>query len=227
MATDSSGNNLNGTLYGFANTNSDYGNTHANGWTTSGLKFAGPSVADYVKTGLTEASLSSAADGSFTIQATVQYTGSSNPGWTCIIGDGAPSSGGSHVFYIGVDAGNTHYLDYNLPGPGAEVLAAGSLFNGQSHLFDTIYNGASGVMSFLVDGTLVSSTTRLGVNYHGLASYSDDFYIGGNNHAGEYWNGTISGVSFSTGAVPEPSTYALFGLGSIGMLMVLLRKKAA
>jgi formylglycine-generating enzyme required for sulfatase activity len=29
------------------------------------------------------------------------------------------------------------------------------------------------------------------------------------------------------GAVPEPSTYALFGIGAIGMLMVLRRKKAA
>jgi hypothetical protein len=29
------------------------------------------------------------------------------------------------------------------------------------------------------------------------------------------------------GSVPEPSTYALFGLGAIGMLMVLRRKKSA
>ena len=30
-----------------------------------------------------------------------------------------------------------------------------------------------------------------------------------------------------TAAVPEPSTYALFGLGAIGILMVMRRKKAA
>ena len=29
------------------------------------------------------------------------------------------------------------------------------------------------------------------------------------------------------GAVPEPSTYALFGIGAIGMLMVMRRKKTA
>jgi hypothetical protein len=29
----------------------------------------------------------------------------------------------------------------------------------------------------------------------------------------------------SVGAAPEPSTYALFGIGAIGMLMVLRRRK--
>jgi len=28
-------------------------------------------------------------------------------------------------------------------------------------------------------------------------------------------------------SVPEPSTYALFGIGAIGMLMVMRRKRAA
>ena len=32
---------------------------------------------------------------------------------------------------------------------------------------------------------------------------------------------------FSSDAVPEPSTYALFGIGAIGMLMVLRRKKTS
>jgi len=31
----------------------------------------------------------------------------------------------------------------------------------------------------------------------------------------------------SVAVVPEPSTYALFGLGAIGMLMVMRRKKTA
>ena len=33
--------------------------------------------------------------------------------------------------------------------------------------------------------------------------------------------------SIPQGAVPEPSTYALFGIGAIGMLMVMRRKKTA
>jgi hypothetical protein len=53
---------------------------------------------------------------------------------------------------------------------------------------------------------------------------------------GEYWNGTISQVKIynnitasdlATGAVPEPSTYVLFGIGAIGMLIVMRRKKTS
>jgi hypothetical protein len=38
---------------------------------------------------------------------------------------------------------------------------------------------------------------------------------------------TSANVGITAGAVPEPSTYALFGLGAIGMLMVLRRKRTA
>jgi hypothetical protein len=31
----------------------------------------------------------------------------------------------------------------------------------------------------------------------------------------------------SSEEVPEPSTYALFGIGAVGLLMVMRRKKAA
>ena len=34
-------------------------------------------------------------------------------------------------------------------------------------------------------------------------------------------------LGFRVASVPEPSTYALFGIGAIGMLMVLRRKKTA
>jgi len=34
-------------------------------------------------------------------------------------------------------------------------------------------------------------------------------------------------VAYGSAAVPEPSTYALFGIGAIGLLMVLRRKKTA
>jgi len=41
--------------------------------------------------------------------------------------------------------------------------------------------------------------------------------------SGEAWTSTY----FEFNAIPEPSTYALFGLGAIGMLMVMRRKKTA
>jgi len=37
----------------------------------------------------------------------------------------------------------------------------------------------------------------------------------------------VGPVTFSVQSIPEPSTYVLFGLGAIGMLMVLRRKKTA
>jgi len=37
----------------------------------------------------------------------------------------------------------------------------------------------------------------------------------------------LENLSVSPQSVPEPSIYALFGIGAIGMLMVLRRKKAA
>jgi hypothetical protein len=47
-------------------------------------------------------------------------------------------------------------------------------------------------------------------------------------------NGNFSGLidassigPVTISSVPEPSTYALFGIGAIGMLMVMRRKKTA
>ena len=37
----------------------------------------------------------------------------------------------------------------------------------------------------------------------------------------------IGNFAYSTASVPEPSTYALFGIGAIGLLMVMRRKKTA
>jgi PEP-CTERM motif len=53
---------------------------------------------------------------------------------------------------------------------------------------------------------------------------------GGVPHSGFSRFGTefvMDNLSVSPQSVPEPSIYALFGIGAIGMLMVMLRKKAA
>jgi len=49
---------------------------------------------------------------------------------------------------------------------------------------------------------------------------------GGDINIGDTGNGYFTPLS-SPNVVPEPSTYALFGIGAIGMLMVLRRKKTA
>ena len=62
-------------------------------------------------------------------------------------------------------------------------------------------------------------------------------YIQGTGNGGTTW--TLDSISFNstpgasvtvtdtTAAVPEPSTYALLGIGAIGLLMVLRKKKTA
>jgi hypothetical protein len=49
----------------------------------------------------------------------------------------------------------------------------------------------------------------------------------GDINIGDTGNGMYTPVVLQNVAVPEPTTYALFGLGAIGMLMVMRRKKTA
>jgi hypothetical protein len=77
-----------------------------------------------------------------------------------------------------------------------------------------------------------------------IASFTSDYGLGArieNNSPNYFSSGAMSDLLFYQTAltstqvsslyalqsVPEPSTYALFGLGAIGMLMVLRRKKTA
>ena len=65
--------------------------------------------------------------------------------------------------------------------------------------------------------------------YSGNLSFNDDLPFLNSSNSRLFF-GAGSGTTFSelsVTAVPEPSTYALFGLGAIGMLMALRRKKTA
>ena len=53
------------------------------------------------------------------------------------------------------------------------------------------------------------------------------FATSGDITIGDTGNGMYNPVVLQDVAVPEPSTYALFGIGTIGMLMVMRRKKTA
>jgi len=69
---------------------------------------------------------------------------------------------------------------------------------------------------------------RNGEFYYGWASFTD---LGGimtlNDAAFNTTAGASITVAADTAAIPEPSTYALFGIGAVGLLMVMRRKKAA
>jgi hypothetical protein len=61
-----------------------------------------------------------------------------------------------------------------------------------------------------------------GVTATGVGTYGTGFIDTQTFSASNPLNVTVTGT-----AVPEPSTYALFGIGAIGMLMVMRRKKTA
>ncbi|MEI7463518.1 MAG: PEP-CTERM sorting domain-containing protein [Candidatus Taylorbacteria bacterium] len=91
---------------------------------------------------------------------------------------------------------------------------------------------------------LYDATTGAAINSSLISSYCNSIAVSGNNlYVGNY-NGVglydattgaainsslISGhsQSLAVSGVPEPSTYALLGVGAIGMLVVIRRKKTA
>jgi hypothetical protein len=72
----------------------------------------------------------------------------------------------------------------------------------------------------ITDSTFVDSTYSLQLNREGMG-ISTSYYDG------SHYVTTRNPTAPSYTAVPEPSTYALFGIGAIGMLMVMRRKKTA
>lgn len=90
------------------------------------------------------------------------------------------------------------------------------------------YSGKMTLDDYGTDGTTKGDNilSRTFVDYIGSGT------IGGD---GTVWAGFLSASAngangldnFSVISIPEPSTYALFGLGAVGMLMVMRRKKTA
>ena len=110
---------------------------------------------------------------------------------------------------------------------------------------DGYYNGSNTPLQYgaLIDELLTYQTGgSLGVNESTGGYWAARFDAGGGNFNYGYVqvDVTSSGMTFgmagvettpnlaiTAGAVPEPSTYALLGIGAIGLLMVLRKKKTA
>jgi len=131
----------------------------------------------------------------------------------------------------GTEAGtavyNSHFPNFNNIQT-ASVYEAGGLSSygtmGQggniSQLLESAYDGKN--------NSIIEYRTQRGGNFaftvDQLQSSSRDFVSAG-------YDGKDEGIGFRVasvdiGSIPEPSTYALFGIGAIAMLMVLRRKKA-
>jgi len=97
--------------------------------------------------------------------------------------------------------------------------------------------------SFYINGSLVNSVSNPASQqyYHPFLIGASSILDGIDNNSTHSWIGEIDDVGiwntalsssqvsqlYTLQSAPEPSTYALFGIGAIGMLMVLRRKKTA
>jgi hypothetical protein len=101
----------------------------------------------------------------------------------------------------------------------------GTYINTFNNLTNGITLGSLGLGSLDSNGTATSSSRfQVGfLNQQGWGGGTPTL----NTNSFNYSVSTIYTNAIATASVPEPSTYALFGIGAIGMLMVLRRKKTA
>lgn len=82
----------------------------------------------------------------------------------------------------------------------------------------------------LNSGRIKVAAIFAGDNYEGIGGMGYGYFTGSIANVG-LWNTAFTPTQvsqlYAIQSVPEPSTYALFGLGGIGVLMVLRRKKTA
>jgi hypothetical protein len=118
--------------------------------------------------------------------------------------------------------------------------------NGQS-AGDGYYGGGNAPLQYgaLIDALMsydTSGPSNIGVNESTGGYWAVKFNAGGGNFNYGYVQVDVTGsgmtfgvagvettpnVAITAGAVPEPSTYALLGIGAMGLLLVLRKKKTA
>lgn len=101
----------------------------------------------------------------------------------------------------------------------------------------TVTSDQSNLRSIYIDGNLYASLTSSGWGQisdsiiFGADRFLNNFWFQGSLTDIGIWNRALSSAEVSQlygiQSVPEPSTYGLFGIGAIGMLMVMRRKKTA
>ena len=140
---------------------------------------------------------------------------------------GATSVGGAYgggtVFSLPISGGTPTVLASVTGGNGTELILSGNTLYGTtgSTVFSLPISGGTPTVLDYFNGNNGTSPSGLLLD--------NGILYGTTTVGGSSYNGTVFSISTQSvpGSVPEPSTYALFGIGAIGMLMVLRRKKTA
>jgi hypothetical protein len=116
----------------------------------------------------------------------------------------------------------------------------GNFFNSW-HQITYVYSGSISSSQIYIDGNLQSGVVGFSNQTDTLSTLNTPLTVGYNfgwiNDVGNsvddigVWNRALSSTEvtqlYAAQSVPEPSTCALFGIGAIGMLMVMRKKKSA
>jgi len=126
------------------------------------------------------------------------------------------------------DQGTTYYVSYDI-GPTVYTAPAQATLAGDTFLVELLRNDNSVLASnYVAPGAWsgVQNFTQTYFSYQGDGSGDLRIRLSSGNTQTRF-AGAINNVAFwDSQPVPEPSTYALFGLGAIGLVVVARRKHA-
>jgi hypothetical protein len=206
VAPDSSGNGLDGIIYG-----------NPTLLVGAGLHFDG--VDDYIE--IPNTTEWNFANG-FTLKASVRYSDPQGYHDAFIVGKhvgDVPAGYGLGVFSPNYD--NQMFLMAQPgDGPGAERIIGGDYMDGNWHDLMGIYDGTS--LSLYVDGELKARRDSWRYDSFSTANIRIAAIVPGNDDV--KFHGDIGEVQIYE-AVPEPSTLAILGASAIGLLAYVWRKR--
>ena len=232
---DGSGNVLHDLVRGASGDATIYGSSYtwSNGVAGGGLYFYGAGAGAV-------APMVSGITGGFSLSAWVKYDSFSD--WATVAKNW--STGDSGAFHLGLDDTNNYFSSY-VQADTVSLVDGSTIELNQWYNVLFTYDGTQ--QSLYLNGVLQGTSPMTGALYTGFPYIGFGAKVGPDGApANSFLNGTLDEISIyntalsaaevstlyvngtqGIGAVPEPSTYALFGLGAIGMLMVMRRKKTA
>ena len=149
---------------------------------------------DRIRTGM---SLTELGDGSFTVEAVVQYLGETSRTWSPIFGAShGPGYESSESFFIGKER-NSNQLNINIGGLGRWILDSAGLFDGGENHLAVVFNASGNDIRVYVNGNF-QHLRSVG----GSLTARSELLLGAVGHdANERWFGWIGPVRVTAAAL--------------------------